>query len=257
MKPEIEKMHLVWNKKEIGKTYKPTLSPPIRLDELMGCFFTSGPFAYFVIDFYDMSLSHISSSIEDMFGIPADRITLDDILARIHEDDMAFVVKAEEKSIDILYNSIGRDKVTRYKSSYCFRAKMADGSYQLLLHQALTLTTDENGRFGKTLNILTNIQHLTTENNYKLSLIGVFGEPSYLNIDADVPTPAPSSTPPFTKRETELIALIAAGYTNKEIADKLAISIETVKNHRKKIMNKAGVKTSAELISRCIRDGVI
>jgi DNA-binding CsgD family transcriptional regulator len=61
----------------------------------------------------------------------------------------------------------------------------------------------------------------------------------------------------ISKREIELIALIAAGNTNKDIAAKLSISIETVKNYRKNIIRKAGVKTSAELISRCIQDGMI
>lgn len=257
MKPDIQKVYDSWDELSLLKTDQPTSLSKIRFDEIMSNLFTSGPFAYFVIDFYDMQISHVSSTFEDMFGLSAEGLTMNDILKLLHPDDIAFVAKAEELSANILYNTIGREKATRYKTNYCFRAKTADGSYQLFLHQAIALTTDENGRFGKALNILTNIEHLTTKNNYKLSMVGMLGEPSYLNIDVHVHSLPASSNTPFTKREIELIRLIAAGNTNKEIAAQLCISIETVKNHRKNITRKAGVRSSAELISRCIQDGVI
>jgi Response regulator containing a CheY-like receiver domain and an HTH DNA-binding domain len=257
MKPDIQKVYSAWDELATLKTNQPTQLTRIRINEIMGNLFTSGPFAYFVIDFFDMQISHVSSTFEDMFGLSADGLTMNDILGLLHPDDVAFVAKAEELSAHILYNTIGKEKALRYKTNYCFRARVADGSYQLFLHQAIALTTDEHGRFGKALNILTNIQHLTTKNNYKLSMVGIMGEPSYLNIDVNVDNLPASSGPPFTKREIELIRLIAAGNTNKKIAAQLNISIETVKNHRKNITRKAGVKSSAELISRCIQDGVI
>jgi len=57
------------------------------------------------------------------------------------------------------------------------------------------------------------------------------------------------STPQLSSRETELIHLIAEGLTNKEIADKLFLSIHTVKTHRKNIIRKLGFsfKNTTEL----------
>jgi DNA-binding NarL/FixJ family response regulator len=54
----------------------------------------------------------------------------------------------------------------------------------------------------------------------------------------------------LSSRETEIIRLVAAGMTNKEIADKLFLSIHTVKTHRKNIIKKLGFtfKNAAELI---------
>jgi two-component system, response regulator PdtaR len=52
-----------------------------------------------------------------------------------------------------------------------------------------------------------------------------------------------------TKREMEVIHLIAEGYTTKEIAKALSISFETVQTHRKNVLNKFKVQSSAELIS--------
>ncbi|MDB5115553.1 MAG: DNA-binding response regulator [Mucilaginibacter sp.] len=57
--------------------------------------------------------------------------------------------------------------------------------------------------------------------------------------------------PLLSLRETELIHLIAEGLTNKEIADRLFLSIHTIKTHRKNIIKKLGFtfKNTTELAS--------
>jgi FixJ family two-component response regulator len=51
----------------------------------------------------------------------------------------------------------------------------------------------------------------------------------------------------LTQRETEIMALIVTGNTNKEIALTLAISIKTVETHRARLMEKMRVENVAEL----------
>jgi DNA-binding CsgD family transcriptional regulator len=50
-------------------------------------------------------------------------------------------------------------------------------------------------------------------------------------------------------REIEVLGLIMQGFTNIEISEKLFISYETVKSHRKKILEKTNSKNTAALIS--------
>jgi DNA-binding CsgD family transcriptional regulator len=50
-------------------------------------------------------------------------------------------------------------------------------------------------------------------------------------------------------REIEVLGLIMRGLTNQEIAQKLFISYETVRSHRKKILEKTGAKNTAALIN--------
>lgn len=61
----------------------------------------------------------------------------------------------------------------------------------------------------------------------------------------------------ITRREKEVLHLIAEGLTNSEIADKLFISIPTVNTHRKSILEKFEVKNTATLIGKAIKMGVI
>ncbi len=52
----------------------------------------------------------------------------------------------------------------------------------------------------------------------------------------------------ITKREQEILNLVADGMTSPQIADKLKISVRTVQTHRANIMGKLGVKNAAELV---------
>nr|WP_217367034.1 response regulator transcription factor [Brevibacillus sp. AF8] len=58
----------------------------------------------------------------------------------------------------------------------------------------------------------------------------------------------------LTLREKELVRLIVLGYTNKEIADKLLISVKTVENHKTNIMQKLGLDSKHQLIQYAIKN---
>jgi two-component system, NarL family, response regulator DegU len=57
----------------------------------------------------------------------------------------------------------------------------------------------------------------------------------------------------LSRREVEVLQLIAQGYSNKEIAGKLFLSIRTVDAHRYNIMQKLSVKNTAEMIKTAVK----
>lgn len=61
----------------------------------------------------------------------------------------------------------------------------------------------------------------------------------------------------LTRREMEIIRLIAEEYTTKEIADKLFISQRTVDTHRRNLMKKLGVKNTAGLVRFAVTEGIV
>ncbi|MEY4111117.1 MAG: hypothetical protein RLZZ46_1472 [Bacteroidota bacterium] len=61
----------------------------------------------------------------------------------------------------------------------------------------------------------------------------------------------------LTEREREIISMIAEGYSNKEIADKLFLSTHTVNTHRKNIMNKLEVNNTAGLVMYAVREQIL
>jgi DNA-binding NarL/FixJ family response regulator len=61
---------------------------------------------------------------------------------------------------------------------------------------------------------------------------------------------------PLSQREREIVALVAQGYKNKEMAEKLFISEQTVKNHLHNIFDKLGVSDRLELALYAIHKGL-
>jgi len=60
---------------------------------------------------------------------------------------------------------------------------------------------------------------------------------------------------PISKREHQVLELIAFEYTTKEIAQKLFISYDTANTHRKNLMHKMDAKNTAGLVRRAYEFG--
>jgi len=61
----------------------------------------------------------------------------------------------------------------------------------------------------------------------------------------------------LTSREAEVLQLIAEGFSNKQIASELGISIKTVEKHRQQVMNKLNIHDVAGLTRYAISKGMI
>lgn len=61
----------------------------------------------------------------------------------------------------------------------------------------------------------------------------------------------------LTKRELEVFRLIANGKSNKEVGDELFISVKTVDTHKTHILDKLGLKNTAEMVKYAIRNKLI
>jgi DNA-binding NarL/FixJ family response regulator len=67
----------------------------------------------------------------------------------------------------------------------------------------------------------------------------------------------PDALPALTRREKEVLVLIAEGLTNSQIAEKLFISPLTVDSHRKNLLTKLKVNNTASLIRLAIQQGLL
>jgi DNA-binding NarL/FixJ family response regulator len=68
---------------------------------------------------------------------------------------------------------------------------------------------------------------------------------------------APSAARNLTKREREILALVAEGLSNREIADKLVLSPETVKSHVAAILEKLNVSDRTQAAIYAVRNGLV
>jgi len=61
----------------------------------------------------------------------------------------------------------------------------------------------------------------------------------------------------LTRRELEVLELVTKEFTTAEIAEALFLSVRTIEGHRKNLMNKLGVKNTAGLIIKAVREKII
>lgn len=237
----------------------------VNIVDYMANLFCPGPYYYYIIDSPTLTLDLVSESTKDLLGIESKDLTLDRFINLIHPDDLDFFLRCEDVVAHFLKNCISPDKMVNYKITYSLRERVANGSYRLFLMQTITLSTTENGALLKVFGTHTDINHITSAGNRKLSLIGLNGEPSFLEIDVFedgvfenfVPFDYEMQSPSFTKRELEVIRLLAKGNSTDEISKELNISIQTVFTHRKNILRKSTAKNTSELVAECIRKGYI
>ncbi|MBK7585249.1 MAG: response regulator transcription factor [Myxococcales bacterium] len=71
-----------------------------------------------------------------------------------------------------------------------------------------------------------------------------------------VPPPS-SGSGSLSRRELQVLTLIADGFTNKQIADELGISVRTVETHRERLMRKLNVQGTAALTKAAITLGLV
>jgi len=70
--------------------------------------------------------------------------------------------------------------------------------------------------------------------------------------------PAPRRRPEaLTSREQEILRLIWSGLKNKEIGQRLKISVKTVEAHRANMMKKVRVTNTAQLLKSAIQEGIL
>lgn len=73
----------------------------------------------------------------------------------------------------------------------------------------------------------------------------------------DQPPPVPEALEKLTERERVVLARIAAGLANKEIAAELGISVRTVESHRDSLMKKTGLRNVAALTRLALETGLV
>lgn len=214
-----------------------------------------GPFYYYIINIGDNSLHHIHENFLDIHGYRQQPSFLHDVLDLIHPDDLGFVIEAEREAIERI-QKIGFDNQLQLKVSYCFRMKVADGSYHLFHHQAIHLSKDEKGRLSTALNIHTDIGHITNVNNKMVLVSGFSGRADYFQINLSSGN-MDAEAPQLSKREREILNLLAQGLSSQHIADRLFISPLTVRTHRRNLLKKTQTSNTGCLVKKSMEYGLI
>jgi len=67
----------------------------------------------------------------------------------------------------------------------------------------------------------------------------------------------PRQAEELTERERQVVALVAQGYSNKELAEQLFLSVKTIETHKRRIMDKLGFTRQAQLVRHAMDTGIL
>ena len=215
-------------------------------------FFQAGEFFVFIFNVSTLTFDYISPGIENVLGYRPEEMTLDTFFDLFHPEDQKAYVNFENEVGRFLL-SLPKERVFKYKVRIDMRMRKKDGTYTRILHQTMVFDVGDDGKILRSLGVYTDIGYLKMEGKPTLSFIGLEGEPSFINVQVGKELILIKDQ--LSKREKEILVLIMEGLQNKAIADKLHLSKETVDKHRKNMLAKTDSKSSAELITKAIRNG--
>ncbi|WP_452225533.1 response regulator transcription factor [Lacinutrix chionoecetis] len=205
-----------------------------------------GTCALSVFDIEEKKFLYVEDAIEEVTGISKQtylnrgikylfsRVSYDNIPALIsstfHERKFLSKINVEEYSHYII------------NREYSYRNK---NSRRWVLQQTIKHLVNAQGEIFAIVTLETNIDHLKFDGkfryyiyNRKLNKIVHPKRPNEINVTLNV----------LSDREKEIIELLALGWTNQMVADKLSISFHTVRTHRKNIFKKLDCKNIVELL---------
>jgi len=78
-----------------------------------------------------------------------------------------------------------------------------------------------------------------------------------VGVSSPAAPPPASAAPPLSPRERQVLDLLVHGHTNREVADRLSLSVKTVETHRARLSEKLGLRSRADLVRFAIELGLL
>jgi len=203
----------------------------------------------YIIDWTQYKITY-HRGVEAMLGYSIEEFDIDLAFSYIHPDDEKIVSRIVKGTLKNALK-IGFKEDNNY-ALVTYRYRKKDGSYITILRQSSPWELDDKGYFLSSLSTITDISFISNNHKVEWDIYasgldhedfkkGIFKE--FIDF--------------FTEREQQIIHCISKDCTNTEIADKLFISLHTVKTHRKNILRKANCHSSKELLDFCEKNGII
>lgn len=258
MKSRTLEMKKIWAQHDEHRAFMPLYATQQMIDKRLAAILCPGPSYYYIFNFANFKFDFFSPELEELMGLSLDTSTLDTFLSRVHQNDLDFMQQCETMAGNFLFTSILKAQIPDYKVCYSYRMQDKKGDYRLILQQSVVVSMDIAGRISKVLGVHTMVDHLMDKNNYKISFVGMNGQPSYLaqgvlEEQQDIQV----VQNPLSNREVQIVRLLADGDSTKDIAKLLNITENTVNVHRQNILKKTACKNVAHLVAVSIRSGWI
>lgn len=131
--------------------------------------------------------------------------------------------------------------------------------YKWVMVQYAEQVMDADGKIAYGLTLVTDISHIKKEGTAMMSILDTFEDSCQLFYCTDGKAVADTNwlLPKISRREIEVLRLLAIGYSSKQIAEELKVAVKTIDNHRQNMLHKTNCKSAGELVAFGITQGYI
>ena len=208
-----------------------------------------------ILDHSNFSYRYVSPQVKDYMGIEASELMQKGIgllQSMILPEDSARLLPVYEKVAAAVMALPQHDRLLAH-FYYDFRIKTANGIVSFY-QQTIPLALNDEGYPYLMLAVVSNVSEFKTSKaiHYKATL-NLPGEPIKVLISGTSEDILSS----LTSREKEIVNHLAEGRDSQVIADKLFISHDTVRTHRRNILEKTGAKNTVHLVRLAVANGWI
>jgi len=170
----------------------------------------------------------------------------------IHPDDLPFVLDTEYEAF-YFYKNLPVTEKKDYKLMYDFRVKSIKGIYMRIMHQFVILEQDRSGKSWLALLVTDILSEKASNDKPQRRLMNIKTGKLYFFHEGE----NKNSGKLLTRRETEVMGLIAQGLDSQNISDRLFISVNTVNNHRQNILSKTRSANTAQALLYAKKIGIV
>jgi DNA-binding CsgD family transcriptional regulator len=200
-----------------------------------------------VFDFHKLDYIFRRTTFSEELGhdsSKADELGFAYFVSLVHPDDFPVLLDTYMKAFSFI-DQLPIEEKKDYKLINTFRTKASDGTYHTMIDQVIVLELDKQGNIWLILGIsdLLPSKHTIDKANrqfvnIKTKMLYLFNENKHFEGKSIL-----------SAREIEVLGLVSKGFASKEIAERLYISVNTVNNHRQKILEKMNASNTAEAVA--------
>ncbi len=206
-----------------------------------------------VLDFYQKKYIFVRSKIAELIDFdPKKAEELGNLyfFTIMHPADLPAVIDTNIRAVNYICNLPIEERLD-YKVISEFRLRNKTGQYLRFIQQIATLELDLKGNPRLILMLHDLSPNQTDKKTFQRNIVNIKTGKSFLFNDNE------SEKTNLSKREIEVLGLLNKGKMSKEIAEQLFISVNTVNNHRQKIIEKMNVENTNEAIIYAKKIGII
>ncbi|QHT68790.1 PAS domain-containing protein [Rhodocytophaga rosea] len=186
----------------------------------------------------------ITRNSEAILGYPADymmQLTPEAYFALVHPEDLS-IVKHMVEYMNSFILKVEHFNPIHYRFVFHYRLKQPKGGYMHLLDEKVVIESKHKRYVFFTL-----FKEANKDQKLFQVKLEIYQSQGYSQVKIKDYVPHQSDVN-ITQREKEVIGLIRDGLSTRQISESLAISVNTVKNHRSNLFQKAKARNSRELL---------